>query len=305
MFRFAFSCIAELTRIVPLQSGDSGVAADPHMKLFSGEYYDFHGQCDLVLVHAPDFAHGLGLDIHIRTKLRYGYSFVGKCGACWLIVVSRLTSETSTYNTFSSANMAESAAVKIGDDILEVSSWGVYTMNGVTAADFAQAQLGPFTVAYTVENKNKAVFLIQDGDEDHIEVSTFKDWVNVKIRSTQENYGTSSGLMGEFETGRMMARNGTTVFTKSETNEFGNEWQVTPDEPKLFIVEDREPQSTKGQKCIMPSSTADSRRLGETIAVEAAKEACAHYGNKVDLFQMCVYDVMASGDLEMAMSGVY
>jgi hypothetical protein len=62
---------------LPINGGGGG---DPHMKLFNGEYYDFHGQCDLMMVHAPNFAHDLGLDVHIRTKIRYGYSFIGKCG---------------------------------------------------------------------------------------------------------------------------------------------------------------------------------------------------------------------------------
>ena len=49
------------------------------------------GECDLVLVHIDDFQNGLPLDIHIRTKIRYeDYSYI------------------------------ESAAIKIGDDILEV-----------------------------------------------------------------------------------------------------------------------------------------------------------------------------------------
>ena len=52
-------------------------------------YYDYHGECDLVLLDAPSFAHGLGLTAHTRNKGRYGYSFI------------------------------ESAAIKIGDDILE------------------------------------------------------------------------------------------------------------------------------------------------------------------------------------------
>jgi hypothetical protein len=205
----------------------------------------------------------------------------------------------------STFDATESAAVRIGDDVLQVSSWGEFAMNGVVSADLTQARLGPFTVAYTVMNKKKSVFLIQNGDDDHIEVSNFKEWVNVKVFATEENYGTSSGLMGEFGTGRMMARNGSMVFTMAESNEFGNEWQVTPHEPKLFLVEDRDPQSKDGNKCIMPSVTADQRRLGETIAQEDAMEACADYREKVDLFEMCVYDVLASGDLEMAMSGVY
>ena len=70
--------------------------------MWSGEKYDFHGGCDLVLLHDDSFAHGLGITIHIRTKERYGYSYI------------------------------ETAAVRIGEDTLEVSSYGFYMVNGVS-----------------------------------------------------------------------------------------------------------------------------------------------------------------------------
>merc|ERR1712166_1145025 len=45
-----------------------GVKGDPHFKTWNGDRYDFHGVCDLVLVHNLGFETGLGMDIHIRTK---------------------------------------------------------------------------------------------------------------------------------------------------------------------------------------------------------------------------------------------
>jgi hypothetical protein len=45
------------------------VQGDPHFKTFGGEMYDFHGECDLVLLHNPEFNNNLGMDIHIRTKI--------------------------------------------------------------------------------------------------------------------------------------------------------------------------------------------------------------------------------------------
>ena len=64
---------------------------------------------------------------------------------------------------------------------------------------------------------------------------------------------------------------------------------------------DREPQFPT--KCTMPGPTKESRRLGESIAEEAAAEACGHYdGAEMD---MCIYDVMASGDLELAQAGAF
>lgn len=47
------------------------VAGDPHFQTWGGHRYDYHGECDLVLLSAPQFGKG-PLDIHIRTKIRYG-----------------------------------------------------------------------------------------------------------------------------------------------------------------------------------------------------------------------------------------
>ena len=60
----------------------------------------FVGECDLVLLVAST----LDLRVHVRTRIRFEYSFI------------------------------ESAAVQIGDDVLEVSSFGSYAVNGVESA---------------------------------------------------------------------------------------------------------------------------------------------------------------------------
>merc|ERR1712232_1440220 len=54
----------------------SGAKGDPHFKLWDGKAYDFHGICDLVLLHNPEFNNGLGMDIHIRTKKMKHWSYI-------------------------------------------------------------------------------------------------------------------------------------------------------------------------------------------------------------------------------------
>ncbi|CAB9512707.1 Glycoside hydrolase Family 5 [Seminavis robusta] len=69
---------------------NGGVQGDPHFLTWNGKMYDYMGACDLVLLHAPNFKdNNTALDIHIRTKTRYDYSYI------------------------------ETAAVQIGEDILE------------------------------------------------------------------------------------------------------------------------------------------------------------------------------------------
>ena len=42
----------------------------PAVKTWTGESYDFHGACDLVLLSNPSYGNGQEMDIHIRTKAR-------------------------------------------------------------------------------------------------------------------------------------------------------------------------------------------------------------------------------------------
>eukprot|EP00980_Cylindrotheca_fusiformis_P008662 scaffold1848_cov111-Cylindrotheca_fusiformis.AAC.3 len=46
-----------------------GSKGDPHFITWKGEHFEYHGQCDMVLTQDSEFANGLGLDVHIRTKL--------------------------------------------------------------------------------------------------------------------------------------------------------------------------------------------------------------------------------------------
>ncbi|CAB9519418.1 expressed unknown protein [Seminavis robusta] len=70
------------------------IAGDPHIQTWDKKWYDFHGQCDLVFLENKDFNNGQGMDIHVRTTARYQYSYI------------------------------EAAALRIGDDVLQVSSHG-------------------------------------------------------------------------------------------------------------------------------------------------------------------------------------
>lgn len=244
------------------------MAMDPHVQKWNGDSYDFMGECDLVFLTEPGFGNGAGLDIHARTKLRNDYSFV------------------------------ETAAIRIGEDILEVSSWGDWSLNGVS---FSNALSAPLSIAgYPVYhrqlNKKKNVFDIVV-DSGNITVDNFKDFVNIKIRTPLPG---SKGLLGDFYTGDSLARDGETVI--EDPNAFGQEWQVLDSEPNLFQT-NRAPQFPN--KCILPSeSKKEARRLGDHgVSEEAAKLACAKFQGST--FESCVHDVMATGDLEVADAGAY
>lgn len=254
-----------------IEQGGGGAGGDPHFHTWAGKWYEFMGGCDLHLLKAPYFDAGKELLIDIRTKVRYGYSFI------------------------------ESAVVKVGEETLEVSSFGQYALNGVSDADLFQKFAG-YQVIHSQPSLKDHKFEIQITDEESIVLSTFKDMVSVKIVNAETSrFHDSVGMMGAFENGLMVARNGKTEIEDPE--EFAAEWQVRGDEPMLFSTVSG-PQYP--QKCQMPNAsslTERTRRLGESIAREAAEKACAHWTEATR--DACVFDILETGDFDLANAGAY
>jgi hypothetical protein len=96
-----------------------GAQGDPHFKTWRGQHYNFHGVCDLILLQIKEFASGLGLDVHIRTYMRRDMSYI-----------------------------CSSAVLRIGSDVLEVESQGVYYFNGVAGANLP-SEFGRFEFLQT------------------------------------------------------------------------------------------------------------------------------------------------------------
>jgi hypothetical protein len=253
--------------------GGAGTEGDPHFKTWRGQRFDYHGECDLVLLHSAAFESGLGLDVHIRTKIRRDMSYIA------------------------------SAALKIGEDLLEVESQGVYRFNGVLSAELP-AEFSGFAFSHTQPTEKQHVFEVYLGGRERIKLKTYKDFVSVLIeQGKSEHFMNSVGLMGDFAMGRMIARDGKTVI--DDANAFGQEWQVRDTESSLFHTV-RLPQHPK-QVCTLPTPKQASqlrRRLLETSPVDelAAEKACEHWGEGKD---DCVFDVLTTGDLEMAVVGAY
>jgi hypothetical protein len=126
------------------------VNGDPHFSTWSGEKYDFHGQCDLVLVRNHGFADGLGMDIHIRTKIHNDWSAV------------------------------ESAAIKVGDDVFEISGRAGHWLNGVADHELP-ALLGRFEVSLGNPGPNTRRFVVHLGDGQKIRITTFKEFLSIFI----------------------------------------------------------------------------------------------------------------------------
>jgi cysteine-rich repeat protein len=251
--------------------GEGRACGDPHFKTWRGQSFDFHGECDLILLHTSSFMSGLGLDVHIRTKIRRAMSYI------------------------------TSAALRIGTDVFEVDSQGVYYLNGVAGADLP-SEFGGFKFWHTQPTDKLHVFEVHLGGRERIKVKTYKDFASVLIEQGQnKHFGDSVGLMGDFGMGDMIARDSKTVI--DDANHFGQEWQVLDTELSLFQT-DRLPQHP--QLCTMPTPVQASqlrRRLLESSVNDlAAEKACEHWGEGNNA---CVFDVLMTGDLGMALVGGY
>jgi hypothetical protein len=125
-----------------------GANGDSHFKTWSGKHFDFHGVCDLVLLHIKEFESGLGLDEHIRTHMRRDMAYIS------------------------------SAALRIGTDVFEVKSQGVYYLNGVAGADLP-IEFGGFQFLHTQPTDKQHVFEVHLGGRERISIKTYKDFVSV------------------------------------------------------------------------------------------------------------------------------
>lgn len=268
--------------------------------------YSYHGECDLVLMKNPSFASGQGLDIHIRTT-RIHYN------------------ENIRYSYISAA------ALRIGEHVLEVSDFGAIIINGVEPDSLAGDEdssrvnfAGSFDVHKHYMKKLKLIVVYDINLHDHrsirIRVNTRTGIIFVDVKGAFEG---TMGLLGATGADRdkvkMLARDGETDLT-GQWNAFGEEWQVRPQQEIQLFAENRSPQYPVG--CIYKSrkkkpnasravgkihhlrrGLMDAENTREVIDVELANKVCAHASYKMK--QFCIDDVMATGDIELAMDSFY
>ncbi|KAL3939596.1 MAG: hypothetical protein SGBAC_005709 [Bacillariaceae sp.] len=262
-----------------VRGNEAGSNGDPHFKTWKNEHFEYHGQCDLVLAKDQDFANGLGIDVHIRTKLVRHWSYI------------------------------KNAVVRIGNDILEIEGsalefdpethyWLNYEYQG-ELTKFAGFPVQMFSLQGTAVTKNRIEIdlgSVYPGQK--IVLSTYKEFVKVSFENASEaSFGNTSGMLGDFKTGKTLARDGVTVL--NDFTDFGHEWQVLPSDKHLFH-EVSAPQFP--EKCIDPEDPRGDRRRrldGSSVSEEEAEAACAGLKNELDR-KDCVYDILATQDLDMA-----
>jgi von Willebrand factor type D domain len=245
---------------------------DPHFMTWSGSKFDFHGECDLVFVQNPQFRNGLGLHIHMRTKMRRNWSYV------------------------------DVAAIQIGTNVLEVKGGNDehYWIDQVEYDATPTNKIGEFGIRYQRANAKQRVFIIDLNEGQSIEVRTYKDFVGVTVHgATEADFKSSVGLTGEFGSGRKLGRGGDEI---SDLNDYGLEWQVRAEDGLLFRT--LEGPQYPLEKCKLPSTFQGAerhRRLGEsTIKLEKARQICSDVIKDPADFDSCVFDVLLTDDFDIA-----
>jgi hypothetical protein len=246
---------------------------DPHFRTWVGEAFDFHGECDLMFLHNPNFANGVGMDIHVRTKRHRQWSYI------------------------------DQIAVRIGAETIEIQGGeeNLFWINGQADVELPNT-IGGYQVTYKRVNSKQREFQIHLDHDQVIYIKTYKAFIAINVHKAQEvDFGSSVGLSGNYRTGAKLARDGKTIL--QDPIAFGQEWQIqSAIDGQLF--RNLEGPQHPAEQCRLPSlveSQDRRRRLGESQAKHHdAEVACSHVKDDPISFDNCVFDVLLTDDMEMA-----
>ena len=235
-----------------------------------GDFYDYHGGCDLVLITNSI------LDFHIRTK------------------------------NFSSWSGIDAAAIRIGGDKLEVQESGTIVYNNIISTATPPATVGgyPFFVLPGPPIKYR---LNMTGGQ-YIEITrTYGSTLQVDVRGHGSDFGTSQGLCANWTANSpnaLVDRDKVTVYPYPPVllNAYGEEWQVnaTLGDPLLF-------QNASSDKC-QYSQGGGCKQTGTPECQEQqnrAKIACANVPTARNAQVNCEFDVLTTGDVNAAKAIAY
>jgi hypothetical protein len=164
---------------------------------------------DLNSIAKADYADGLGLDIHVKSKVNDWWSYI------------------------------ESVALRIGDETIDVRGGGEYSQYWINGEEgFSALQPGEEMkvwlkqggVEVHIRQANSKQFQVRVdlGNDEGIVVETFREFLRVDVQANDDaengSFTNSFGLMGSFPGGIQVGRDKTTVITNPE--DFAKAWQV-------------------------------------------------------------------------------
>ena len=281
------------TTTAPPNSG-GGAGGDPHFARWGQSKESFHGECDLVMIHSDSFQNGLGFDLHVRTTIDSFYSVSRSVpGSMYTFCVDRLLT-VDCFLMFL-LQYIEAGALRVGDVTLEMEKEAFY-LNGVKKS-YGELPLsvGGFSLYNSVNKEYKQVYVVDLNGFD-VQFSFYKNLLSITTHGHGDLSG-AVGILGKYPTGKMVSRSGAEM---SAFVDFAFEWQVHPTDAKLFH-EDRSPQLPY-ERCRMPTEGRPSRRKlrANGALYEQAMTACAATKTDDIDIELCVGDVLATGDVGVA-----
>ena len=241
-------------------------SGDPHFKTWTGEKYDYHGECDLVLIDHPSFGAGMGLKVYIRTTRVKYFSYIEQ-------IVVQINGKVLEFNNDVNNFMISYQKVEAPKKYQETKFAGFVVRRDPKALSIRLDESGAKIDLIQRANGFPAVVLDAAGTD------IFKG---------------SLGLLGDFTSGKKLARDGETEI--EDPTEFALEWQVRDTEPLLFSSA-RFPQFPT--QCTPPKKILGNR-LGLSHMQEEAEKVCAAW--KTDK-EDCIFDVIATRDVLAASEG--
>jgi len=215
---------------------------------------------------------------------------------------------TKLHGTWSSFS---GVAIKMGDDVLEVHGSNFPLINGIAypvpPQEYGSEFLFPtamagFSITVQQLGPNSRRHIIHMGNGERVFINNFKELVDFEVEGPRpEEFMGSSGLLGSYAFGGMLARDGKTVIKDEDA--LGQEWQVNDSDVKVFTVFDDGPQYPA--KCNMPPTLTPEQRhlraMNKKVSEDDAKKACATA--KPNRMESCIADVFGADNLEFA--GLY
>ena len=250
----------------------AGIRGDPHIKRWDRKEYHFHGICDMVLAKSPNVGQTIDgsfkpFAIHVRTRSAGEYvtsvhSAVMKLGVDTVQIDMQETGAPIWYLNGSPATLpivTDEFTVPEPEIVLDVTRYKVDIANSESSVHFE-----------TVANS----------------------FMNVLIQGTQFDFGDSVGLVGSFNMGKSIDRNGARI---ANPNDFATTWQVNPAVDGTLFRTTANTVQYPTPCTIKPAQP--TRRLGENK--ELAKQAYTACASKENV-EACMSDVMATGLLAAA-----
>jgi hypothetical protein len=250
---------------------------DPHFIGFHSQLVTYQGECTLILLDSPAAtATGEDVIIHVRTTRKLDFSYIS------------------------------GVAMKIGDDVVEVTPNADITFNGSSMNDESLTMSGlPFVVTKEEKGTRRLIvsYSFDLGKGRVINVQANKKRSMMFVRTSGIFPDETTGMLGSPKiNSEMVSRDGRKL-SEIDANTYGESWQVKDTDVQLF----KEPLGPQyPQKCMYedaPGATAQLRGrrkllAKKTVTVEEARTACASITSATKR-ELCVEDTIAMGDLEI------